>query len=85
MFEYKIVLDLKIIDCICCPFRREEMFRESVISADKLTGVIGVDRRVSHCVLKKEQIVFNQQVEGYNSQCPLKGKGVLIPDDNKVQ
>jgi hypothetical protein len=85
MFEYKIALDYKIVDCIDCPFRRELMFRESVISADKLTGVIGVDRRDSHCVLRKEQIVFNQQVDGYNSQCPLKGKAVLLPDETKAQ
>lgn len=85
MFEYKIQLPFKIIDCVCCPFRREEMQHEGVESADKLSGVMQIIRRDSHCLLRDgAPILASQQVEGYNSQCPLKGKAVLLPDDKVV-
>ncbi len=81
MIEYKIQLPFKIIECISCPFRHEVVQHEGVESADKLSGVVQIIRRASHCILKNEPILINQQVEGYNSQCPLKGKGVIVPDE----
>ena len=85
MFEYKIALGYKITECMNCPFRHEMIRHEGVESNDKLSGVVEIVRRSSDCVLKQEPIMLNELVEGYNSQCPLKGKGVCLPDDKAAQ
>lgn len=80
MYKYSIELPFKVDSCINCTFRRELIVSENVESIDKLTGITSINRRLSHCMIKNEQILINELVEGYNSKCPLKGNIQYIPD-----
>lgn len=78
MYEYKIVLDYKIENCTCCPFRREEVLYENVESQDKISGVVSITKRLSICPIKDKQILYSQTVDAYNSDCPLKNKIIEV-------
>jgi len=80
MYEYKIKLPFKVENCLSCPFRREQTTFENIQSADVLSGVINISRRVSTCTIKEETIFMVESVESYNSKCPLKGNIVFIDD-----
>jgi hypothetical protein len=81
-YEYKITLPYKVERCIFCPFRHEGVTFEQMVSSDKLSGATGVQRKVSKCVLKGDEIIFmDEQVDGYGSNCPLKGKLNLIEEE----
>ena len=80
MYEYKIRLQYNVESCLNCPFRRENMFYENMESMDKLSGVVTITRKSSVCSIKDTPIYLSENVEGYNSKCPLKGNMMLIED-----
>ena len=73
MYEYKITLPFKIVNCVDCPFRHQKVVYEPIESMDKISGVTQVMRIESFCMTKDEQILRSESVESYNSSCPLKG------------
>ena len=83
MYEYKIKLNFKVENCTNCPFRHEAIVPENVESMDKLSGIVSITRRLSHCMLKDEPILVSEVVEGYNSKCPLKGNIYHVDDKKK--
>lgn len=80
MFKYQVKLPYKIECCAACPFRHEELTYEGINSVDKLSGVVNITRRQSFCNLRGEPIFTNENVEDYNSKCPLKDQGTYIED-----
>jgi hypothetical protein len=72
MYEYKITLNYKVDNCSCCPFRREQFVYENMESQDKISGTVSITKRLSVCTLKDKSLQYNQTVESYNSDCPLK-------------
>jgi hypothetical protein len=85
MYEYKIKLSFKIENCNMCPFRREMIINEPVESIDKLTGITGITRRSSQCILRNEFLFNSEPVEHYDSKCPLKGNVRLIDEATQVR
>jgi hypothetical protein len=85
MYEYKIKLPFRVENCNMCPFRRELIINEPVESIDKLTGITGITRRSSQCVLKNESLFNSEPVDHYNSKCPLKGNIRLIEEVQQVK
>ena len=83
MYEYKIQLGFKVENCTNCPFRHEIFINENVESMDKLSGIVNISRRASHCMLKNEPVLVSEIVEGYDSKCPMKGNILLLPDKKK--
>ena len=81
MYEYKIKLNYKVENCSGCPFRHEIVCHENVESQDKLSGVVSIISRKSHCMLKNEPILVSESVERYDGKCPLKDNIRLIPDN----
>ncbi len=81
MYQYNIKLNFKVERCEACPFRHEQHIHESVESMDKLSGIVNIMRRNSTCVLLGQQLLHSEQVEGFNSKCPLKGNILYIPED----
>jgi hypothetical protein len=41
-------------------------------SQDKISGTVSITKRLSVCTLKDKSLQYNQTVESYNSDCPLK-------------
>jgi hypothetical protein len=82
MYEYKVRLNYKVESCVMCPFRHESITHENIESFDKLSGVVTIARRQSFCPLTELPIFAPENVEQYNSKCPLHGN-ILYFDDKK--
>lgn len=71
MKQYTIELDLRVEDCLSCPFRQEALIHENVNSQDGLSGTVGVIRKSTICGIKGHLITFNLPVFN-NPNCPLR-------------
>lgn len=81
MYEYKIRLNYKVDSCSNCPFRNERVFYEDVQSSDKISGIIQIVRRQSHCTIKDQPVLMNEFIETYESKCPLKRNITFVSDE----
>lgn len=72
-YKYEFEIDFKIECCINCPFRHERIFKEDVRSHDKISGVVGIERIHSECILTKKPVRVNEYIFG-NQSCPLRSK-----------